>query len=359
MNRVMPPRKPPTSTPTPTPHDGSSIADLRSRVHSELAEIDSALALLDHDLGRAAHLAELGVLAPMFAHEVNNLMTQVGGRAQRALMYPDQAADVERALRLAVDASRQIAELGAIFLGSLSSVSASGQRQGHCVREIHQRALAFVSQRDLDAFQPTLVESEPGIEVAVLPMLLQQVLLNLYLNASRALGGHDRSGRDEAPRIITRVELIDHEPGCSTGNSGWVRIIVEDNGPGMSPSQIEHAMSGSMSPQESIVPRSHPTPPPPPPSNPGACASAPGLDRSKERGTDQREDRYGEEPGDPRATARRSQRGQGHGLGLAVCRRLLAHAGGSLRCESTPGVGTRMVVMLPAGARSGSTRRAA
>lgn len=350
MNRVMPPRKPPTSTPTPTPHDGSSIADLRSRVHSELAEIDSALALLDHDLGRAAHLAELGVLAPMFAHEVNNLMTQVGGRAQRALMYPDQAADVERALRLAVDASRQIAELGAIFLGSLSSASASGSRQGHCVREIHQRALAFVSQRDLDAFQPTLVESEPGIEVAVLPMLLQQVLLNLYLNASRALGGHDRSGRDEAPRIITRVELIDHEPGCSTGNSGRVRIIVEDNGPGMSPSQIEHAMSGSMSPQDCIAP---------PPSNPGACASAPGLDRSKERGTDRREDRSGEEPGDPRATARRSQRGQGHGLGLAVCRRLLAHAGGSLRCESTPGVGTRMVVMLPAGARSGSTRRAA
>jgi signal transduction histidine kinase len=44
----------------------------------------------------------------------------------------------------------------------------------------------------------------------------------------------------------------------------------------------------------------------------------------------------------------------GHGLGLAICRSIVAQMRGKLQIESTPGVGTRVRITLPIGKESGS-----
>ncbi len=274
---------------------------LDSNILQELEEIDTLLSSLDHVLGDASDLAQLGALAPLFAHEVNNLMSQVGGRAQLALMHPEEPELVGKALRLSLRASNHIAQLATIFLDSSRPDARSPEH--HLVREIHAQSLGFMPEGDVEAFGCTLYETTPDVAVDVLPVLLQQVLLNLYLNASRAVR---QAPSSPAARITTRADLLDAGPGCSTGNTAQVRIIVQDTGIGMTPAQIEQALSGR------AVDR--------------PASGAP---------DDEVRDTYG-----------------GRGLGLAVCRRLLNEAGGSLACESTPGKGTRMIIILPAARKS-------
>ncbi|MEX0877052.1 MAG: ATP-binding protein [Phycisphaerales bacterium] len=286
---------------------------LDSEIGSELDRIDELLESVDAHLDQASHLAELGALAPMFAHEVNNLMTQVGGRAQLALMRPDDPHATARALNLAAQAGAHIAQLAEFFLDAAPTAQATPTApttqtseipaDSRRLRDIHQRALGFLDDTDVETLGFTLIEDEPGIEAGVLPVLLQQVLLNLYINAVRAIRRCPASQhRDHAVRV--RVGVLDAAgAACSPWNTTRIRITIQDTGVGMTSDQAARLMGDTASRH----PNTHTV--------------------------------NDESPPDAR---------QGHGLGLPICRRLLAEVGGALRCESTPGKGTRMTIIVPA-----------
>lgn len=257
--------------------------------------------------------------APMFAHEVNNLMTQVGGRAQLALLHPDRSDLAIKALELASCASTQVAQLAEIFLNSDS------QHQAHdlstSIEAVHNRALGFLADEDIHALGFTFQTHPTPPTLAISPLLLQQVLLNLYLNAISAIKRSQEP--DMAPHthvITTRVQWDMVADQCSTWNTSeaaenrlgqCVQIVVEDNGPGMTPEQIQHALN---------------------PSSPNlpACSENP------------------PDPQDQGATNHTHSRSStGHGLGLAVCQMLITNASGCLNIQSTTGQGTKVIITLP------------
>lgn len=230
----------------------------------------------------------------MFAHEVNNLITQVGGRAQLALMHMDKPDLSLKALELACHASTQIAQLSEIFIETTKNDRCFIAQ--YRVSDIHRRALEFVSDQDIQAFGFEFHEASSDIGIIIPPILLQQVLLNIYLNAIRAT---EDSGDPANAKISTRVERLGASDQCSPWNIPLVRIIVEDTGIGMSPEHIQRAFhSPARSGAESLQPTNR-------------------------------------------------DRGRGHGLGLAVCEKLLADASGTISVESTVGVGTKMIITLP------------
>ena len=271
------------STPRDIPTPGQPSP--QSIVH-EIDQISNTLESIRSHTDQASDLAETGALAAMYAHEVNNLMTQVGGRAQLALMNLDQPERIIQALELAYRASSQIAQLSELFMSNppTSSILDSDIP----ISEVHRRVLGFLSEQDIIDFGFTLAGSAE--HTPTIPTVqLQQVLLNLYLNAIRAINALNPA---KPGQIITRIQILEPDPTCSTWNTAQrIQIIVEDNGIGMCADQAAELFAG----------------------------------RTK---------KSGEGPA-------------GHGLGLKICIRLLTKAHGTIHAESTPGAGTRMVITLP------------
>lgn len=276
----------------PTPRNNPNTPPSAS-VEAQVEQIASGLDSIQSHLDQASDLAETGALASMYAHEVNNLMTQVGGRAQLALMHLDQPERIIQALELAHHASTQIAQLSEIFMGDTQSNAQ--QSSNTSIADIHHGALEFLAEQDIADFGCSITGSIT-IEPAIPAAMLQQVLLNLYLNAIRAIKG---VGSAQPGQLVTQIETIETDPNhlsqteCSTwNNSPTIRITVEDTGIGMKPDQLA------------------------------------GLFIAKERGSADSSD-------------------QGHGLGLAICNRLISNAQGSIVAESTLGIGTKMIITLP------------
>ncbi len=257
-----------------------------------------------HHDERASQLAELGALSQLYAHEVNNLLTQVSARAQLAMMRPDDRELAEHALRGVGDCCQRINQLTQIFL-TPNAPRAQGTRPAdrEPVARIHARVIDTIRESDRAHLGLELDDHSVGFAPDLMPVMLEQVLSNLVLNAMRAIAEHP-SPHDPAHQI--RITARTMESGtCSTWNtptaSHLIEIIVEDTGAGMEPRQVTQLMNG--------LPVDVPT------------------------------QRTGRTPSDRFAR---------HGLGLRVCQKLMSAVGGAIACESTPLKGTRMRVRVPA-----------
>jgi len=271
-----------------------------------LDEVEQAGKLIDQistHMTQASDLAELGAFSSMFAHEVNNLMTQVGGRAQLALLHLDQPEKTIQALEIARRASVQIAQLSEMFMQASNEPNQGMPKhaQPDPFTAIHERTLGFLSDQDIATLgfkisgHTNLIPSTPAV-------LLEQVLLNLYLNSIRAV----EESASDGGRVSITVESDLDAPQCSTWNnlnnsniSSWARIVIEDTGIGMTQEQLA------------------------------------GLFKSKSLNNI---NIHNAQP--PAAKS-------GHGLGLAICHRFLTNARCTIEAESTLGEGTKITITVP------------
>ena len=239
---------------------------------------------LERELAEASRLQAVGALAGGVAHDFNNLLTAIMGSAEAVL---DQAPTLA------------IAE-------EMASVLDAATRGGRLVRQL----LAFARQqalrprlvplddavRSIGALLPrllgggvrlTLDLAAPEDGVIVDPGQLDQVLLNLAVNARDAMYGGGEL------RLATRRERLRRPrlQGSTTIPPGdWAVLEVGDNGPGISPE---------------ILPRIF----------------------------------------EPFFTTRREAGGTG--LGLATVHGIVQQSGGHLSVTSAPGTGTAFCLWFP------------
>ncbi len=242
----------------------------------------------------ASHLAELGAVAAMYAHEVNNQLTHLAGRAQLALMREDDRELSEHALRAVGDCCDRIERLTRLFLSDGGAIEPDRHQLRSSIRQIHESVCRGIRGSDRDRLGITLDDASEGYAPDMLPIVLEQVLQNLVLNAVRAIDEHPEP---DDPSHSIRVVVS----RCSTWNTpaaeSGLEIMIEDTGVGMSDRQLNQLNAG-----EPIEPPTH-------------------------------------------AKSREHTR---HGLGLRVCRKLLDTVGGSLHAISSHGHGARVVVRVPA-----------
>lgn len=250
---------------------------------NEFQSLESQLQQLRDSLSHSHRLATLGTLAAMLAHEFNNLLTPIISYGQLALARPDDAELMKTAVTRSVHAAERAARICSSLLGF------AGDEKGAPTAPLRQTVNESIEclGRDPRKDGLSLTIDLPDVQVAMPAVNLQQVMVNLILNACKAM-----KPRGGSLRIVGRVQ------------GGQVHIDVADSGPG-----IPAAIRGQLF--EPFV--THPT-------GPSRGVDVPPLDSRRSRGT---------------------------GLGLSICRDMLTSAGGSIAFDTEEGQGTTFHLTVP------------
>ena len=225
-------------------------------------------------------LATVGEIASGVAHEVNNPLAAIRMEAEllgRSSKDPDTNTTAMTITREVDRAARIVRSL--LRLARRADTTPTRVQINdlvHDVAEIRQRVL----RADNVEFRTRLDQSAPA--VLGLGQELQQVVINLVTNAEHVVKGRD-------PAVIQLTTLA---------REGWVRLVVEDSGPGVPP-EIRGRIF------------------------------------------------------DPFFTTKGPD--EGTGLGLAICQRVVTEVGGKLWLEDSSLGGARFVVELPAAPEQVST----
>lgn len=275
-------------------------------------EPQSEVERLQHELQVARRQAALGLAVASMAHEVNNLLTPVLTYAQMALRQPENHALVEKALVRSSEGVQRASRISQSILRLARAQEESGEvATPHCdVASACMQALDSVmlglQREDIQV----RVEIEPDLSAAIDAIELEHVLLNMLLNAQKALG-----------RLPGKRQVqVRGWRGSSTGNTGrggaaaasqattsptaTIFVEVRDNGPGISKDLLDRLF-------------------------------------------------------EPFATSPHHGAAPGHGLGLMLCRHLIEQAGGRVVGENVAGGGAVFRIELPAGQVQQSPRQAA
>ncbi len=201
----------------------------RKRAEADARESEGRNREMEMELAHANRVATMGQLTASIAHEVKQPIAAAVSNAQAALLWLDrQPPDLEEV--------RQ----------ALASIVKDGMRAGDVVghiRDLIKKAPPREDRLEINAAIREVIEltrgetGKNGVAVQAelaegLPLIrgdrvqLQQVMLNLIINAVEAM-----TGVSEGPREL----LI----STAKSETGGVRVAMRDSGPGLAPADLE------------------------------------------------------------------------------------------------------------------------
>lgn len=220
-------------------HVTVGFVDISERVAKE-----QALAKVQADLAHAARVSTLGELTASIAHEVNQPLAAVAANGNAALRWlnraePDLAeakAAIGRIIAEATRASEIIARTRAL------AVKGETVREPLCPNLMVDDAVAMV-RRQLDAqgveLRLELASSLP--QIVADRIQLQQVTINLMINAAQAMAGQPAGTRRVTVRSRVDGEMVVFEvadtgpgfPGCDSSRLFAAFYTTKETGMGM------------------------------------------------------------------------------------------------------------------------------
>jgi signal transduction histidine kinase len=197
------------------------------------ADVDSALqsaqVQLDHlkdQLTESQRLATLGTIAAVIAHEFNNLLTPIISYSQYALSgiekgKPDMAL-IEKALRKSFQHAEKA---GKTCTSMLALARGEGDVATLPVHELVEQTLSILTRDPRKDGIALRVQIQPDAVIQGDPVQLEQVLLNLLINARQAIV---MSNTSRGSSITIRAER----------DAEVVRLAITDTGPGIAPENL-------------------------------------------------------------------------------------------------------------------------
>ena len=206
------------TAPTP-PAASESVATLERTLDAELAAAQRQLDSVREQLAGSQRLAAIGTIAAVIAHEFNNLLTPMVSYSQFAMATAAGAEPDMALIRKALSKSYQASTKAGRICNSMLSLArgepgAFGPVAVQAVVDEVLNVLARDPQKDGIALR---VQVTPGLTVHGDAVQLEQVLLNLLINARQALLG-------KGGALTVKAAATD---------DGQVRLQVIDTGPGI------------------------------------------------------------------------------------------------------------------------------
>jgi signal transduction histidine kinase len=194
------------------PADADSLLAERDALRTQVAALQTQLL-------QAQKLGAIGALASSITHEFNNILTTVINYAKIGLRHQD-AATRNKAFEKILAAGQRAAK---ITTGMLSYARPHGDRRHpHSLVQVVRDVLVLV-EKDLQKHRITLktqMVDEPYAEIN--SGQVQQVLLNLVINARQAMGG--------GGTLLVAVR--------SNREAGLGEIAIRDTGCGIPPETL-------------------------------------------------------------------------------------------------------------------------
>ncbi len=216
-SREAPKPTPPLRQPLPMqPAVDAEAARLRRELEATRARHAAELATLRGQLLDARKQGSLGELLGTTTHEFNNALTTILNYARMGLRHRDQATR-DKALERILSAGTRAAKITASVLSM--SRNRSTRFEPVDLTVLVEDVLVLLEREMMKYRVQVEREFAPVPRVSANPGQLQQVLLNLMVNARQAMptGG----------RLILRLA---HDEA-----SGFVDVMVRDTGSGMAP----------------------------------------------------------------------------------------------------------------------------
>jgi signal transduction histidine kinase len=257
----------------------------QARVKAEARHLETQAALVESQerVLQAERLAQVGRLAAGVAHEVKNPLAYVQANLRYLLEEWRQpatgagTAEFTEALEETMQGVERIHQI-VKDLTAMSRTEVTPEVLGPCdLGPVIDASVRLASVRLKSLVKLAVAAPERQTQVKAEPRRLGQVVLNLLLNAADAI----EDAKVQDGRVGVRVEVEGER----------VRLMVEDNGPGISPEHLPKLFTAFFTTKEV---------------------------------------------------------GKGTGLGLAVSRQYVESFGGTLRAENRPEGGARFIVELPA-----------
>jgi signal transduction histidine kinase len=205
--------------------DAASQADpSQPQDETLLAELERVQAQLDQVREHLTHthrLATLGTLTSVVAHEYNNVLTPVINYARLALNESSDPALMRKALQKCLEGAERATKISHSLLGFSSQDDAPTEAN---LNETAQEAVACLG-RDPAKDGIDLHTHMPDAAAAISPLSLQQVLVNLMLNAKKAM-------RRKGGRLTLRGQVTD--------DRRHITLEVADTGPGIPQAIRDH-----------------------------------------------------------------------------------------------------------------------
>ena len=251
----------------------ASVVDLteRKRVEARLEE-------QRNELSHLTRVTMLSELSGSLAHELNQPLTAILSNAQAALRFLDaEAPDLAEVREILRDVVSDDKRAGEIIQGLRLLLKRGEMRhEDFDLNGVVLNVLRLLRSTIVNANVDVVTDLAPELRpVNGDPVQLQQVVLNLVVNACDAMQGNGAEGR----RLLVRTDVQDGR---------LARVCVSDQGPGIEPESLEMIF----------------------------------------------EPFFTTKPG-------------GLGLGLSVCRQIVAAHGGRLWARSDPGRGASLLFTLP------------
>ena len=182
-----------------------------------LAFVQAQLDSLREQLTESQRLATIGTIAAVIAHEFNNLLTPIVSYSQYALQSAEsEKPDMElikKALSKAFQSSSKAGKICASMLGLARGQSTAGHVS---VQTLIDETLAVLARDPTKDGIALRVQIQPDLMLNADPVQLEQVLLNLLINARQAMLGKGGSITIRAQRTDPdeiKIQVIDTGPG--------------------------------------------------------------------------------------------------------------------------------------------------
>jgi signal transduction histidine kinase len=200
--------------------DGRAAEPAEGSHEQQLRRYQAEIEALRRQLAAAQRRATVGTMVAMVAHEFNNILTPVLNYAQLARQKPHLAA---KAVEKAADGSQRAAAICRALLGM--TAEAPPDPVPVCLADLVAQTLTAMAREPAKDAIDLRVRVPRDLRVTTQPIELQQVLLNLLMNARTAVLAGDGSRRIDVGADAAR---------------DVVRLNVRDTGVGIAPDDMPH-----------------------------------------------------------------------------------------------------------------------